>query len=117
MIGNVHTKMIGFVGILLLGYTLLLVGIHIFIPHPAVTKNRIRLSYTSLSMIVIAQICVVATYFLPHLDGLCICHFEWTTAGSCYVFSLYGLKLIYLDRIEKLNQHPKLGTYVFLMYL
>ena len=42
---------VGFSAVTLLGYTLILIGIHIFIPHASVTKKIMGLSYTSIMLL------------------------------------------------------------------
>lgn len=100
---------VGYIGVLLLGYTVVLLGIHMFIPHPNSTKKVIALSYLSLIFSAFAQTCIVLTYFMPHLTGYCICGHLWTAAIISYVISIYILKFIYIERVRILNTHPKLG--------
>ena len=102
---------VGFSSLILLGYSLMLIGIHIFIPHPSVTKKVMRLSYQSLSLLTLAQGCIVGTYFIPHISGACLCNGLWAASLVFYVVALYTLKFIYVERISILNQHPMLGMF------
>ena len=101
--------MVGFAAITMLGYSLILIGIHMFIPHPSVTKKVIGLSYTSLALLALAQACIVATYFMPRIGDACICNGLWSAALVFYVCGLYTLKFVYVERISILNKHPMLG--------
>ena len=104
---------VGFSAVVLLGYTLLLIGIHMFIPHPSATKRVISLSYVSLLLFALAQASIVGTYFTPHIAGECICHGLWAAATIFYICGLYTLKFIYIERISILNKHPVLGMCIY----
>ena len=108
---------VGFSGVVLLGYTLLLIGIHMFIPHPSATKKVITLSYISLLLFALAQASIVGTYFMPHISGACICHGLWAAATIFYICGLYTLKFVYIERISILNKHPMLGMLYMMMII
>ena len=110
---------VGFSAVVLLGYTFLLIGIHMFIPHPSATKKVITLSYISLLLFASAQASIVGTYFMPHISGSCICHGLWAAATIFYICGLYTLKFVYIERISILNKHPMLGmkVYITIFYL
>ena len=93
-------QIVGASGVVLLGYTLLLIGIHMFIPHPSATKKVISLSYVSLTLLTLAQAAIVGTYWMPHIKGLCICNGLWSSALIFYVLGLYSLKFIYIEIIK-----------------
>eukprot|EP00484_Ammonia_sp_Unknown_P031171 CAMPEP_0197033518 /NCGR_PEP_ID=MMETSP1384-20130603/11904_1 /TAXON_ID=29189 /ORGANISM="Ammonia sp." /LENGTH=72 /DNA_ID=CAMNT_0042463333 /DNA_START=8 /DNA_END=222 /DNA_ORIENTATION=+ len=59
---------VGVVSVLALGYTLVLVGIHMYIPHPDISRSIIRLSFTSLVFSVVALGCIACTYFTPFIQ-------------------------------------------------
>ena len=101
---------VGFSAVTVLGYTLVLIGIHMFIPHPSASKKVITLSYASLTLLAIAQGCIVGTYFVPHVNGICICNVLWWVAATCYICSIYCIKLVYIERVQILNQHPMLKS-------
>ena len=100
---------VGFSAVTLLGYTLILIGIHIFIPHASVTKKIMGLSYTSIILLGLAQACIVGTYFTPYINDKCMCSELWSAALIFYVIGLYTLKFVYVERIRILNKHPMLG--------
>ena len=102
-------QIVGASGVVLLGYSLLLIGIHMFIPHPSATKKVISLSYVSLTLLTIAQASIVGTYWVPHIKQVCICKVLWSSALVSYVLGLYTLKFIYVERVQILNKHPVLG--------
>ena len=104
-----NDMIVGFSAVVLLGYTFLLIGIHMFIPPPSATKKVINYSYTALALLALAQACIVGTYFMPSISGLCICRFLWAGALVLYVVGLYTLKFIYIERISILNKQPMLG--------
>jgi len=110
MFNGGKATMVGFASITMLGYSLILIGIHMFIPHPSVTKKVIGLSYTSLALLALAQACIVATYFIPRISGACICNGLWSAALVFYVCGLYTLKFVYVERISILNKHPMLAS-------
>ena len=108
-IPNTMDNWVGFSAITVLGYTLVLIAIHMFIPHPSASKKIITLSYSSLTLLAMAQACIVGTYFVPHIDGFCICSFLWWIAATCYILSIYCIKLVYIERVSILNKHPMLS--------
>ena len=105
---------VGFAAIIMLSYTLILIGIHVTIKHPSITKKVKILSYTSLTLLALAQACIVGTYFIPHINGSCICNGLWSASLIFYVIGLYTLKFVYIERISILNKHPMLGVYSYL---
>mmetsp|Transcript_51484 Transcript_51484/g.82074 ORF Transcript_51484/g.82074 Transcript_51484/m.82074 type:complete len:355 (+) Transcript_51484:231-1295(+) len=101
---------VGYSSVVLLGYSFMLIGVHAFIPHPSVTKKVLSLSYTSLTLLTLAQACIVGTYFIPHISGNCICAGLWSASLVFYVVGLYTLKFVYVERIAILNKHPMLAS-------
>ena len=106
---NTPDNWVGFSAITVLGYTLTLIAIHMFIPHPSASKKVITLSYASLTLLAMSLACMVGTYFVPHMNGFCICSFLWWAAATCYVLSIYCIKLVYIERVSILNRHPMLS--------
>ena len=82
-----------------------------FIPHPSATIKVLTLSYISLILLSLAQASIVATYWVPHINGMCICKGLWSAALIFYVTGLYTLKFIYIERVSILNKHPMLGIF------
>ena len=109
---GVNDQIVGFSGVVVLLYSMTLICIHFYIPHPSITKKVKILSYLALLLLAFSQLCIVGTYWIPQINNICICHVLWSMSLVFYITGIYCLKFIYIQRIMILNKQPMLGMYL-----
>lgn len=89
-------------------YSLLLAGFHAFTKHD-VSKRVSGISKTASILLFFATLSVTGSYFLPQINGTCLCQGWFSSALVLYVLSVFLMKYMYLERIKIFNREPLLS--------
>ena len=97
----------------LLGYAAVTVAVYnsflavVHIRNRGETGKRVAsLSYASSVCLFLAALFIVALYWMPSINGYCLCQGWFTAALDLYVLALFAMKFMYLERMKIFNKEP-----------
>ena len=78
-----------------------------------IATRILGLSYTVSILVTLGSLSMTLSYFVPRINGRCICQELYISSMSLYIIALYLIKLTYLQRAKILNLQPVLSYFLY----